>query len=134
MKVTVTLPLPHKHLSPNARVHHMAKHRVKSTARLLAKLEAINSMNRMDIATHGENVWKWETAVVRCMFYFRDTRRRDADNLLASMKTYFDGIADSGLIGDDSGLVHLPVFTAKDGKNPRVDVVIERGTLTQEQS
>lgn len=128
MKVTITLPLPHKYLSPNARVHHMAKHRVKATARLLAKLESFNVMNRDACANHGESVWGWKAATVRCLFYFRDSRKRDGDNLLASMKTYFDGIADSGLIGDDSGLTHLPVFVAKDGRSPRVDVEIERGS------
>lgn len=127
MKLTITLPLPHKHLSPNARVHHMAKHRVKATARLLAKLEAVNAMNKASVAMHGEGTWCWKTATVRCLFYFRAERRRDADNLLASMKTYFDGIVDSGLLDDDSGLTHLPVFVAKDGMNPRVEVVIERG-------
>ena len=126
MKLTITLPLPHKHLSPNARVHHMVKHRVKSTARLLAKLEAINAMTRAEMDQPGEWRWKWPAATVRCLFYFRQNRRRDADNLLASMKTYFDGLTDSGLIDDDHGLTHLPVFVAKDGKNPRVEIQVMR--------
>lgn len=123
-KMVITLPLPHPHLSPNSRVHHMVKARVKRTARLLAKLEASNAMLRQDLETHRETVWGWRSATVRCRFYFRQDRRRDADNLLASMKSYFDGLTDSGLIADDSGLTHLPVFVARDGTNPRVEIEI----------
>ena len=59
-------------------------------------------------------------------FYFRDLRRRDRDNLLASLKAAFDGLADAHILEDDSGLVHLPVRIEKDRENPRVELEITR--------
>jgi Holliday junction resolvase RusA-like endonuclease len=66
----------------------------------------------------------WESASVQATFYFRDKRRRDRDNLLASLKAYFDGLADSGLIANDSGLTHLPVKVELDKVNPRVVLTV----------
>jgi Holliday junction resolvase RusA-like endonuclease len=68
------------------------------------------------------------SASVQCRFYFATKRRRDGDNLLASMKSCFDGLVDAGVFTDDSGLTHLPVMQAKDAKNPRVEIHI----LTEE--
>ena len=60
-------------------------------------------------------------------WYARDSRRRDRDNCLASLKATFDGLTDSGLLVDDSGITHLPLVLAVDPKNPRVEL-----HLTQE--
>lgn len=45
-------------------------------------------------------------ADIVCVFYFKDKRRRDRDNLLASLKAAFDGIADAGIVSDDSSFRH----------------------------
>ena len=124
MKLTITLPLPPAELSPNSRKHWRVKAKATHTYRLFAKLESFNAMNRALKATHGEAMFGWKAATVRCLFYHRDSRRRDSDNLLASMKAAFDGIADSGVIENDSGLTHMPVMKAKDGKQPRVEIEI----------
>lgn len=124
MKLTITLPLPNASLSPNSRKHWRVKAKFTKLYRLLANIEAINSMLRANMH-HAEWTFKWQSATVRCHFYHRDSRRRDADNLLASMKAAFDGLADAGLVTNDSGFTHLPVLVAKDGKNPRVEITIE---------
>jgi Holliday junction resolvase RusA-like endonuclease len=58
---------------------------------------------------------------VRCRWFMKDRRRRDADNLLGSMKAAFDGIADA-LGFDDSGFVHWPCTIGYDRERPRVEV------------
>lgn len=125
MRIVITLPLPPATLSPNSRKHWRVKAKAVQHYRLLAKLEAINAMLRANTPRNGLT-FKWPAATVRCLFYHRDARRRDSDNLLASMKSAFDGIADSGVIENDSGLTHMPVMKAKDGKNPRVEIEIWR--------
>jgi Holliday junction resolvase RusA-like endonuclease len=65
-----------------------------------------------------------ERAIVSCRFYFKDRRRRDADNLLASLKAVFDGLKDAGVIDDDAGFIHLPIEMDHDPKSPRVVIEI----------
>jgi len=69
---------------------------------------------------------RWEKAMASLTFYFKTNGRRDADNMLASCKAYFDGITDGGLLADDSGLGHYPVVMLKDKDNPRVEIKIEK--------
>jgi crossover junction endodeoxyribonuclease RusA len=109
----VTLPLPAKNLSPNSRCHWRAK---------AAAVKAYRSAAL--IAAYAKGKPRFESANVQCKFYFRDSRRRDGDNLLASMKSAFDGLVDAGIFSDDAGLTHLPVEKNKDTKNPRVEIHI----------
>lgn len=112
--VFVTLPLPAKELSPNARVHWRVKAKHTKAAREQAHAMA-RSFNRP----------MWKAATVKCVFTFGDTRRRDKDNLLASMKAYFDGLADAGVVENDSQLTYEPIqVTAPDRANKRVVVEI----------
>ena len=50
-----------------------------------------------------------ERAVVRIVYHFPDKRRRDEDNMIASMKHYLDGIA-HGLRVDDRNFHLLEPF------------------------
>jgi crossover junction endodeoxyribonuclease RusA len=109
----ITLPLPHKHLSPNSRCHWRAKAEAVKAYRTAAV-----------IAAYGKGKPRWDAATVQCRFFFRDKRRRDGDNLLASTKPIWDGLVDAGVFSDDSGLTHLPVVQDKDTKNPRVEIHI----------
>lgn len=67
---------------------------------------------------------KWSVAKVQCHFFHQVKRRRDGDNLLASMKSAFDGLVDAGVFTDDSGLIHLPVQKSIDKESPRVEITI----------
>lgn len=114
----ITLPLPNKNLSPNARCHW----RVKAKATKRARADAC-------IAGYCEcrgSRPRWSSATVQATFFFRSKIRRDRDNLLASLKAVFDGLADSGLIANDSGLTHLPVKIEIDKADPRVELMIEQ--------
>ena len=64
-------------------------------------------------------------ARVTSKFFFRDRRRRDRDNLLASLKPAFDGIADARVVTNDSGMIHMPVEQYVDRPDPRVEIMVE---------
>lgn len=120
--MTITLPLPPKELHPNARVHWMVKAKQTLSYRTTARWVAYEVLN--PIGFHGKSRPYWKAATVQATFYFKVNRRRDADGLLSSLKAAFDGLADAGVIADDSGLTHLPVIVKVDAKNPRVELEI----------
>jgi len=115
-QVTLDLPLPHKSLSPNARVHWAAKSKMTRRYRGFAKLAAMQQL----LPCHP-----WKSATVRCVFTFPCKRSRDRDNMLSSMKAVFDGIADAGIVLNDSGFTHLPIEVTEPNKmKPGVMVII----------
>lgn len=124
MQVTIELPLPSPKLSPNARTHWRVKAKVTKRARIDAKYATLDAINR----TPGAGLW--EDATVQAAFYFRDRRRRDKDNMLASLKAYVDGIADARLVANDFGFTHLPPKIDVDSKNPRVVLTITNAPTT----
>jgi len=67
----------------------------------------------------------WSEATVQTVFYHRDKRKRDQDNLIAMMKSAYDGIAD--FLGvDDVGWVHVRIERRIDRDEPRVEVILTR--------
>lgn len=98
VRVCITLPLPNKALSPNARVHWRSKANAVSEARWLAGEKA-----RVAMAVVGTGTWT--RARYTATFIFPDRRSRDLDNLMAMLKPYLDGIADAGLVENDRSLV-----------------------------
>jgi crossover junction endodeoxyribonuclease RusA len=115
-EVVVVLDIPPRELSPNARVHWAAKARAVKAYRAAA-------MQAAALVAPG---WRWERAEASAVYYFAEARRRDADNLLAMLKPAFDGIAEAGLLVNDSGLVHQPVRVEIDAANPRVEIILQR--------
>lgn len=115
--ITVTVPIPPTVLSPNARAHWAVKARAVKKARGEARLLALAALGR----NHPPR-WKAAQAVVT--WYAATRRRQDRDNLSARLKATYDGIADAGIVEDDSGLLPLPPVLAHDPKNPRVVIVL----------
>jgi Holliday junction resolvase RusA-like endonuclease len=118
--LTITLPPPNPILSPNSRSHWATKMRQTRAHRLLAAFKTRSIIGREK--PHG-----WLTARCQVTAYHTTTRRRDGDNLLNTCKAYFDGIADTGVIANDSGLIHHPCIFKIDRQNPRIEI-----TITQE--
>jgi crossover junction endodeoxyribonuclease RusA len=114
LEIGVVLPLPARNLSPNSRVCWQAKARSVKAYRLFSFSLAQRYPRR------------WKSAEAEATFYFADRRRRDRDNLLASLKAAFDGIAAAGVVEDDADLTHLPVRIEVDRENPRVEIVLRR--------
>jgi Holliday junction resolvase RusA-like endonuclease len=125
----IVLDLPPKELSPNytvgsrpARLGKAAK--IKAYRRHACEEAQVACAQSLD-TTHG---MPWEAATVQATFYFAQNRRRDADNLLASLKAAFDGLRDSGVLADDDQLTHLPVQRRVDKVRPRVQLFIAKDT------
>ena len=107
---TITLPLPARELSPNARVHWAKKSPITKAHRMKAQIQT-------DICLMiGDKI-----ASYQLFFFWKDKRRHDRDNASASCKAYLDGIADA-LNQDDSTFEFNGVRFAIDKENPRVEV------------
>ena len=112
--MVIVLPLPPRELSPNARPHWAVKARAVRCYREAAYLSAL--AGRPGRPLHA--------AKVTARFFFRTRRRRDRDNLLASLKPAFDGIADARVVANDAGMIHMPVEQYVDRRDPRVEVAV----------
>lgn len=117
--LTITLGIPPKSLSPNARTYWAAKSKSTARYRLEAKLVTINEMNRNNITE------PFQRLTITPVFYHTVNRRRDGDNSVASLKAAFDGIADAGLVSNDSFIRHKPVEFRIDKDRPRVELRVE---------
>lgn len=91
--IDVSLPWPHKDLSPNGRAHFMAVSRAKKDARTEADW-ATRAVKPLSFKHDGSRLKFLITA------YPPDKRDRDDDNVLASCKAYRDGCADALGIDD----------------------------------
>ena len=99
--IALELPWPHKHLSPNARVHWAQKAKAVKAARLQvmrlcdwSRQVELRGMFKPDIGPR-----------VAYTFYPKDRRRRDLDNLIASTKGWSDELAH--IIGIDDSKFRL---------------------------
>lgn len=94
----VVLPWPSPALSPNARVHYMTKHRATRSYRALTSYRA-DQRGRKPL----------QNPVCAILPLVKTRRRRDLDNVLASLKSALDGLTDSRWWEDDSRVrsIHL---------------------------
>ena len=115
--VAITVGIPPAKLSPNARVHWAVKSTLTKAARREAYAQCL-------VALGARRPPGWLKARVEVVAYFPTHNHRDPDNLIASLKAYFDGIADSGVISNDKALWPERPIISKDARNPRVELVI----------
>lgn len=100
--MAVELPWPDRALHPNSRPHWAAKAKAAAKARYEAAWWArAAGVRKIDA----------EALSVTAIFYPPDKRRRDADGLLASIKSALDGIAD--VIGVDDHRWQIAVRRAE---------------------
>ncbi|MES2295229.1 MAG: endodeoxyribonuclease RusA [Pseudomonadota bacterium] len=113
----LTLPWPPKELSPNARIHFLAKSRVtkayRETSYWLA--DALWRSGRNPCASEGP-------ITLAFTFHPPDRRRRDLDTMLSSVKAGIDGIADA--LGVNDVRFEYALKRAEPVKNGRVVIVI----------
>ena len=117
----IRLPWTKPPLSLNDRSHWRAKAQATAQVRGLTR-EAVVA------ACWGDKVHlKLPPRVAVLLTYVpRDKRRRDADNLVGTLKACCDGIVSAGLVADDTPdlmLKHMPVIAEPDG-DPRLVLVI----------
>ena len=71
-----------------------------------------------------------ERVAVTLTYYPRDRRRRDADNLVPTLKACCDGLVDAQVVDDDTPDLmtkHMPIIAAPDG-DPRLILTVEELT------
>jgi len=110
METKITLPLPSRDLSPNARGHWSVTARKKKEARRLAGVHAFAQVGIIKFKAY------------RLDFYWPNERRRDKDNAAAMCKAYLDGVADC-MNQDDSEWDFDGVRFEIDSDNPRLEIV-----------
>lgn len=115
--IRLVLPLPPKGCNPNARGHWAKKARAVKGYRRTADLTARSLVRASERP-------RWECAELRSTWYLPDRRRRDPDNLIASMKAGIDGLRDADILADDRGLVIWPPVLRVDPERPRVEIEI----------
>jgi len=93
----ITLSWPPKQLNPNARVHYQQKARVVKKYRAECYILTRQS---------GVELPKTDKIHLFVDFYQPDKRRRDQDNIEASMKAAYDGIADALGVNDNRFVIH----------------------------
>ncbi len=87
----IILPWPPRELSPNARVYRLKKAAIAKRYRAEAYERA--GMNLLPMPSEGGIALRFD-------FHPPDKRRRDLDNMLASIKSAIDGIADAHEVND----------------------------------
>jgi crossover junction endodeoxyribonuclease RusA len=101
--ITVTLPWPDRMLSPNAREHWSVVSKKKRKARQFAWAMALDA--KAATLVHA-------SLSVSIVFHPPDRRARDLDNMLASMKSALDGIADACGVDDSRWAFAATAFAA----------------------
>lgn len=114
--ITINLPWFSKLVSPNARTHWRRKGEAVKKMRREAALMAKQGIPKGWVAKDHDAV------PMTITFCPPDGRRRDRDNMIASIKAYMDGIADA-LGVDDS--IFIPTYHLGqpiNGGNIRVEI------------
>ena len=106
--------LPDPDLSPNKRLHHMQLYSAKRDAK---------DETMALVLQQGRPSTPYEKAHITITWVAKDKRRRDIDNLFASMKGYIDGLVEVGLVVDDSAM-HVS-YTLRYERGDKDDTIIE---------
>jgi len=102
--IIITLPLPEKELHPNRRI---GRSRLASIIRS-KKVKKARDDGLLASRFLLPKDAPWNAADMQLHFYL--PRKNDDDNLVAWTKAYRDGIADSGIVANDSRFTLLPVI------------------------
>jgi hypothetical protein len=119
--LTFQLPIPAKELRTRNTVGsiggRIVKARFTKAARVAAKLEAVRVLE-------GRFAPKWPKVAAKVVLFHLGAKTMDPDNFIASLKAYFDGICDAGVVLNDRGLwPERPRFERVD-RMPRVEITI----------
>lgn len=113
----IALPFTTPPLSLNDRGHWATKARmvrdVRDTVHTLAQVTKIPAYGRILVELH---------------YVPRDNRRRDADNLVATLKPCIDGLVDAGVVLDDSPQYVTwmpPIIDPADSNNPHLYLIVK---------
>ena len=119
MNLSLVLPLPPKELSPNARLHYMAK--AKETDRYRSMIQLLSFLEAGGAKAGAGRYRLTETYMIA------GKRKHDVRNLFAAFKAGEDGLVDAGLLpgDDDSVLEHGPPRIERVKTKAEEGVVVE---------
>jgi Holliday junction resolvase RusA-like endonuclease len=123
--IRLILPLPCRRLSPNCPCGGVGARFAKAAA-----IKKYRALTRAAVEAQQVESAPWQHTTAHVTFFFATKRRRDTDNALASLKSAYDGITESGLIPDDDSehlTRHMPAFQF-DAQNPRVEITLTNTT------
>ncbi len=95
-KLCVVVPWPHPYLSPNSRINWRGKAEIIRTARIKAYALTKAILGQKKVVANPVD----SRINVKLITHPRDKRARDEDNIIASMKSTLDGIADALEVND----------------------------------
>ena len=124
MVKVITLPIPDRVLSPNARVNRFKKTSATRTHRTLSERETYKSMKDW-----GLPLGTYFVTSIELVAYWKTSRhKRDDVNLMASCKAYEDGVQDALGQDDSTWSMERPQHYISP-KNPRLEIHIHIETL-----
>lgn len=106
MIVSVELPWPHKGLSPNARLQVFAKAKIFKATKQDTYVRTHRALRTAGVKTvrvkDGNSAKQWRGGVVNLKMICTPPilRYRDEDNMIATCKAVFDGIAEAMKVND----------------------------------
>lgn len=109
--IQLTLPWPHRALSPNARVNLMQKARIfkrEKYATMMLTKAALQKVGIEKVTVKGglpDKKWRGGRVNLKLTCQPPILRYRDEDNLIATCKAHFDGISQA--VGVDDHLFHF---------------------------
>lgn len=112
---TLTFDWVRPPLTANQRMHWRQKASVTKDVRNTARLKAhrIPDLHRCEVSL----TW-----------FVKDRRRRDADNLVPTLKALCDGLVDAGVVADDIPALmtkHMPVIVWAPEQTPHFELRVE---------
>lgn len=119
--IRITIPIPPRSLSPNARSHWATRSAATRATRHGAAMRAMAAMR-----ASGVEPPRWERAETRTRIYWPDKRIRDRDNAQGRLKPVWDGLADAGVVQNDAGFTHHAPEMLLDRKDPRIEIEVEK--------
>ena len=121
---TLRLPYTTPPLTGNDRMHWRRKAAITAGIRETVR-------DRVHLSQFTTQPWPVDAAHVEVWLHYwpRDKRRRDADNLVPTLKVCCDALVDAGVVPDDTPAEmtkHMPIIHAPDG-DPRLELTIRLG-------
>jgi len=119
----ISLPIPVKVLSPNFTIGSIGSRFAKASAVKRHRKMACEAVLDAEIET-----MPWKHAIIEVAIYYATKRRRDEDNAMGSLKSFYDGIVDSGLVVDDDkiNMTRKMPRLLFDSEFPRVEMILMR--------
>ena len=106
--------LPDRNLNPNKRLYFLNLHNAKRAAKEVAMGLVLEQ---------GRPAIPYAKAHITITWVAKDKRRRDTDNMFASMKAYIDGLVEAGLLVDDDAM--RVSYTLRYERGTRNNTIIE---------